>query len=48
MIVKAIRLSEGSFTVLEEERRRFDELMSGASFDKSEDILPTRDDIAPV
>lgn len=48
MIVKDIRLSEGAFVIDPDARNRFDELMAGGLFDKEEDILPTRDDIAPV
>ncbi len=48
MIVKDMRLSEESFAISDDDRRRFEELMNGAPFDKSEDILPTRDDIAPI
>lgn len=48
MIVKDIRLSDGMLTVKDADRRRYEELMQGASFEKSEDILPSRDDIAPV
>ena len=48
MIVKDIRLSEGELTVDDKARKRFEELMAGASFEKEEDVLPTRDDIAPV
>jgi hypothetical protein len=48
MIVKDIRLSEGIMAISDQDRRRFEELENGASFEKSEDILPTRDDIAPV
>ncbi|MBQ7365112.1 MAG: single-stranded-DNA-specific exonuclease RecJ [Clostridia bacterium] len=48
MIVKDIRLGEGQYTVNPEDRRRYEALMNGAPFDKDEDILPTRDDIAPV
>jgi len=48
LIVKAIRLAEGEVDIDEASRRRYEEIMQGASFDKAEDILPTRDDIAPV
>ncbi len=48
MVVKGIRLGEGVLTIDEGDRARFEALMNGAAFDKSEDILPTRDDIAPV
>ena len=46
--MKAIRLAEGEFDIDDADRRRYEEIMQGASFDKAEDILPTRDDIAPV
>ena len=48
MILKDIRLSEGTPGIDDGLRRRFEELMNGAAFEKTEDILPTRDDIAPV
>ncbi len=48
MVVKDMRLSDEKALTFSSERRRFEELMNGASFDKSEDVLPTRDDIAPV
>ena len=48
LILKAIHLAEGEFAINEAERRRYEDIMQGASFDKGEDILPTRDDIAPV
>ena len=48
MILKAIRLSEGEMTISDTERRRYEEILQGAAIEKSEDVLPSRDDIAPV
>ncbi len=48
MVIKDLRLSASAFTPSDKDRKRYEEILSGAHFDKSEDVLPTRDDIAPV
>ncbi len=48
LVIKALRLAEGSFDIDDAARLRYEEIMNGASFERSEDILPTRDDIAPI
>ncbi len=48
LILRGIRLSDGVCEPFEALRSRYREIMSGADFDKSEDILPSRDDLAAV
>ena len=48
LIVRDVKLSNGERCDIDVQKRRFEEIKSGARFDSSEDILPKRDDFAQV
>ncbi len=48
LIVRDVRLAERERDLAETERRRYEEIRTGAPFSESEGILPSRDDFAAV
>lgn len=48
LIVRDIKLSSGIRNDIDVQKKRFEEIKSGARFDASEDVIPCRDDFAQV
>ncbi len=48
LIVKEMRLSEGQYAIKQSDREKYLRVMSGDTFSREDDLLPTRDDLGAV